>query len=235
MSELPPADNRFPNLVTLKLSTQPLVQESPFGSIPSEDSSQSIDLKMTLRFGCQKFSFPSGEVLVYLKCGELKLKLTNGKIPLEKMGLVAPFEPIIEVKQQQVRGRKTEMTVAVPAGIKTEEVSQQTTEVEFQASKIRNRGTEIAPIWEFMADFEPPYLIGQLTNSSLGEVKINSHPCSVQATFTVSDHKDLYLEGKGLWPKDLSRNKLAILERAFFRRFIEPKLHPYLSQVEGQL
>jgi hypothetical protein len=229
-------NNKFPDFVYLKLSAHPLEQPSLLGSISSPTKDQLVDLKLTLRFGTQTFHVPGGYVRVRLKRGEIKLSLKNGKIPLEKMGLVAPFETTVEVEQQQTKGSELEATVAAGGSIKTKDASQQTTKVKSQASKIRNRGTENEPIWEFEANFiESPYLIGQLTDSSLGEIEINSQPCNLQAFFTVNSQKDLHLEGEGLWPKELSRNKLAVLERAFFNRFIAPKLQPYLSQVEGQL
>jgi hypothetical protein len=230
------AENRFPDLVFVKLSACPPRSESLLGSISSRINAYSVELKLTLRFGIHAFRVPGGYVRVGLRRGELKLKLENGKIPLEKMGLVMPFETTIEVEQQEGSGRESEATVAVAGGLKIKYTGQQTTKVKSQASKIHNRGTENEPTWEFIANFiESSHLIGQLTDSSLGKVEVSSQPCGLQSLFTVSFQKDLYLEGEGLWPKDLSRNRLAILERAFFHRFIEPKLQPYVSQVKGQL
>lgn len=235
MSDLP-AENRFSDLVFVKLIACSPKSKSLIGNISSRKKDYSVELKLTIRFGTQTFPVPGGYIRVGLRQGEFKLSLRNGKIPLEKMGLVNPLQLTVEVEQQQGSGRESETTVALAAGLKIKDSIQQATKLKSQASKVRNRGTENNPIWEFISNpIESPYLIGQLTDSSLGEVEVNSQPCNLHSLFTVNFQKDLHLEGEGLWPKDISRNQLAILERAFFNRFIAPNLQPWLSQINGQL
>jgi hypothetical protein len=232
-------ENKFPDCVFMKLRGAPVEQEASsilVGVSPSTTfiSATEVDLKLTLRFGRQPIKIPGGCVWISLKRGELRLKLDNGKIPLEKMGLVTPFETAVEVEQQQEDGRESETNIAVAAGVKAKDIRKQTSKAKFKGYKIRNRGLEEEPIWEFEA-VGTQSLSGQLTEEFLGILEKNSKPCNLQATFTVRGQRDLILNGEGLWPKELSRNKLAVLEREFFRRFIEPKLEPYISHVGGEL
>jgi hypothetical protein len=60
-----------------------------------------------------------------------------------------------------------------------------------------------------------------------------SQAYAIEATFEVRGQQDIFLaEAEGLWDKNLGRNKLAVLERELFLRFIAPKLKPYLSFTE---
>jgi hypothetical protein len=234
--------NRFPDCVNMRLLSEPVKKETLsmlIGLLMSIflknlKKTTDVELKLTLRFGRQRIDMPGGCVWISLKRGELLLKLDNGKIPLEKMGLVTPFETAVEVEQQQESGRESETSVAVAASIKAKDASKQTIKAKFKGYKIHNRGSEEEPIWEFEV-IGTQSLSGQLTKESLGIVEKNEKPCNLQTIFTVRGQCDLHLKGEGLWPTELSRNKLAVLEREFFRRFIEPKLEPYLSHVGGEL
>jgi hypothetical protein len=236
MSELP-VKNRYPDIVYLKLSVhRPEQRRALLKDAPIEEMTDSIELRITLRFGTQTFRALGGSVRVGLKQGRLSLTLKNARIPLEKMGLVSSFSMAIEVEQQQANSCEYEGTVAVAPGLKAKEASQQTKKVKYQASKIHNGGTEVEPTWTFEANsIESHHLLGQITEAFLGNVEINSKPAVLYAEFISIGQRDLHLVGQGLWPKELSRNKLAVIERAFFRKFIEPRLHPYLSQVEAQI
>jgi hypothetical protein len=237
MSEFPET-NRYPDIVCLKLSAH--LSELRWAFLKTvffKRQIHSVDLKLTLRFGTQTIRSKLGSVRVGLKRGRLRLTLKNARMPLEEMGLVYPFAMTVDVERQKVRGHEYEGTVSAAPGVKTKDANQQTDKVKYQAQKVYNRGSEIEPTWTFEANpLESPYLLGQLTENLLGKVEINSKPAFVFADFTFSGQRDLHLEGEGgLWPKDLARDNLAVIERLFFRMFIEPKLQPFLSQIEFQL
>lgn len=230
MSELPDPD-RFPSLISLRLAR---IQPSRM-RIPGRDKHPSVDLSLTIRFGTETFCLPFGYVRVSLKRGELKLGIENGKIPLNHMGLVSPLETKFELEKKQLRGHESGATVGGGLGLSFKSSTQDSFSVKSQLSnvRIRTKGTERSPTWEFEANScEFPHLEGQLTDCSLGRAYVECRDWSVQAEFIAYVQRDLYLEAGGLWPKELSRNKLAILERMFFYRFIKPRFQPYLSRVE---
>jgi len=236
-------ENRFPDCVLMKLHCVPVELEQPeqvTTLILSPDArsttttTKTISLKLTIRFAKQTINSPGGQVTFGLKRGELDLKLINGRIPLEKMGLVATFELELEVEEQQEQGREAEANIAVAGGVKTKDASKSTIKTKSTRSRVAHRGTEENPIWEFSM---APTLSGRLAEQPLGTIELNGLPCSVEATFSVRSQSDIELfDVAGLLKaKNLSRNKTAWATREFFLRFIAPKLQPHISRVEGQL
>jgi hypothetical protein len=236
-------ENRFPDCVLMKLHCAPVEPEQPEqattlilspGTRSPTTTTRTISLKLTIRFHKQTIKLPGGEVEFGLKRGELDLKLINGRIPLEKMGLVAAFELEVEVEEQQEQGREAEANIAVAGGVKTKDASKRTIKTKSKRSRVANRGTEENPIWEFSME---PNLSGRLAEESLGTIELNGLPCRVDAAFSARSQSDVELfDVAGLLKaKNLSRNKTAWATREFFLRFIAPKLQPHLSRVEGQL
>jgi len=220
--------NRFPNLVFLKLN----------GTSSIRSNIRQIAMTMTLRFGEQCLVTPIGKVRFGLKRGELKLKLIDGTMALEEMGLTTPFTIEIGVEEQKEQGGETEINIATSVGIKARSINKAGTKTTHKTYQCHTGGTEEDPIWVFHAETEnPPILLGQLTEESLGTVKPTKIPCRMKATFEVPRQSALYLIGSDgiLWAKDLERNKTALLAIFFFKKFIQPKLKPYLSQIEGSV
>ncbi len=235
------ASNLFPNCVFIKLHSEPIQPESAISLIVSTAPLQQVsvkefELKLTIRFGEQEIQVPGGRVCFGLKRGELKLKLENGLIPLEKTKLIARLETEIEFEEQQEKGKESEASIAIAAGIKTKDSDKTIVKGKYKAYPISTKGTEEEPVWVFETKTKEPILRGQLTQESLGVVQVNSSPCLIRAIFKIRGQCDLYLiESEGLLKaKSLSRNKTALLTREYFLRFIAPKLQPYISQVEVQ-
>jgi len=221
-------ENRFPDLVFLKLN----------GISSIKSNIRQIAMTMTLRFGEQCLVTPAGKVRFGLKRGELKLKLIDGTMALEHMGLTTPFTIEIGVEEQKEEGGETEINIATSGGMKARSIKKAGIKTTHKTYQCHTGGTEKDPIWIFHAETEnPPILLGQLTEESLGTVKPAKIPCQIKATFEVSGQSALYLiESEGiLWAKDLERNKTAPLAILFFKQFIQPKLKPYLSQIEGSV
>jgi len=195
-------------------------------------------MTMTLRFVEQCLVTPIGKVRFGLKRGELKLKLIDGTMALEEMGLTTPFTIEIGVEEQKEQGGETEINIATSGGIKARSINKAGTKTTHKTYQCHTGGTEEDPVWVFHAETEnPPILLGQLTEESLGTVKPTKIPCQMKATFEVPRQSALYLIGSDgiLWAKDLERNKTAPLAIFFFKKFIQPKLKPYLSQIEGSV
>jgi hypothetical protein len=237
--------NRFPDCVCMKLHSAPTQLEesaSPILTPTSRSqatSSQEIALKLTIRFSKQEIKIEKARSSVWfgLKRGELKLKIENGKIPLEKMGLTAPFTVEFEQEVQREKGSGIEANLAAVSSLKGSQSNKESTKAKYKTYQFYTKGTETDPVWVFEAKTEEQILIGQLTEGRLGTVEVTAKPCNVKATFEVRGQRDLYLiESEGLLgAKNLNRNPTAMLTREFFLRFIESKLQSYLSRVEVHL
>lgn len=243
MNQLSNSSNRFPDCVFLKLHSEPLLTSSSLiatsASTPVRASGK-VDLKLTIRFGKQEIGVPSVRSSVWfgLRRGELRLEITNGKMPLETIGLKAEFAKEIEVEVGSEMGRETELNLAGALGIKDKGTIKRSDKAKQKFYQCHSKGTETEPVWEFEVKTErPPILEGQLTEERLGTVESLNAPCHLRATFMVRRQRDVYLiESEGLFRvENLSRDQLAIIEREFFNRFIKSRLQPYLSQVEEQL
>lgn len=237
-------ENRFPDCVFMKLHSEPVRSQkrSVLGLLPQSATKspqlKQVDLKLTIRFGKQTIQCPGGTVQFGLKRGELKLKLENSRIPLEKIGLKASFAKTVEVEEQQEKGRESEATLAVAGGVKTKNTGKTATKSKFMLDRVTNHGLEEEPAWEFEGQGgAEPVLQGQLTEELLGTIELMGHPCCLRATFEIRGRSDIHLfDSDGLLrAKNLSRNKTAWATQEFFLRFIAPKLQPHISQVEGHL
>lgn len=236
------AENRFTDCLCMKLHSTPVQSEgATFLELPHSSGvaiKGQVVLKLTLRFSKQEIKTPGGQVWFGLRRGELRLKLKNGKIPLEKMGLANLFEVEIEVEEQLEKGQESEGTLAVSPNMKLKSASKTITKAKHKVRQVSNRGSEKEPVWEFEVKAgTDPYLNGVLQEECLGTVEVNGATCIIEATFVVRGQGDIHLlDSTGLFAaKNLSRNKTALLTREFFLRFIAPKLQPYLSQVKGEL
>lgn len=239
--------NRFPDCVFVKLHKPSFDPDKKISSVillPHSTESHApgtaeADLKLTIRFGQQEVEVPGGKVWFGLKRGELKLRLENGQIPIEKQELTAKLENEIEFEIHQEKGRELEGSTSldIKTGLiaKTKGINKTSTKANFKTYSIFTRGTEEQPIWVFEVNKYQPVLQGQLNEVTLGLVNMFAKPCCIEAVFEIRGQQDISLtEADGLWSKDIGRNKLAILERELFLRFIAPKLKPYLSRVEVQ-
>lgn len=246
--------DRFPSCVSIRLHSTPVPQDESSKSIlistPSQQAVVSeADLSLTIRFGEQEIKVPGGQVWFGLKRGQLRLKLENGRIPLEKVDLIAPLELAVEVEDQQESGTSGELNLSLTgavqpdpsvtvggAGVKGGFTNKKSTKLKHKVHQCISGGTEVEPNWIFESKVEEQILVGQRTQEKLGTVEITINPCQVKATFEVSGQVDIRLtRSSSLWVSDIGRNKAALIERVFFLRFIAPKLQPYLSQVEVQL
>ncbi|MBK1987800.1 hypothetical protein A0J48_009660 [Sphaerospermopsis aphanizomenoides BCCUSP55] len=98
--------------------------------------------------------------------------------------------------------------------------------------QVTTNGSKSNPTWEFELSIGARVLIGSLQNQKLGTVQLRNKPCSVEATFEVSQQYVHLMETEGLYPTNISRNKQIILEASFRKYLLESKLQPYLSRAE---
>lgn len=236
--------NRFPSCVFVKL-TGSLFKTSKnlFSSLGifTKDklvNSEIFELKLTIRFGKEKIDVPGGSVWFGVKRGELRLKMTNAKIPIEKQGLVPVLENGLNVEIQQEEGLEIEggasFGAASSINARRKGVTKTSSKAIVKSYSISTSGAEHEPVWIFEAKSHASILIGQVNEVPLGPVCMcNPKQCSIRATFSLRGQQDISLiEAEGLWSKNIGRNKLAILERELFLRYISARLNPWLSSAE---
>jgi len=227
-----PPRNNFPDCVFVKLHSLPQVASQTPGE---------VELHLTIRFGEQTIKLPSGDQVCFgLKRGELKLKLSKGKMPLERMGLTAPFQVKFEVEEQYQEGSGREASLSKELGVKLTGSSSSADKVQYQLYQAWTRGTEVEPVWVFAAQVQD-FLSGSLQQERLGTVEVEGNPCIVAATFEISQQVDICLiQSESILPgrlrlKRLSLSKQQHIQREFFLRCIAPKFRQPLSYVEHQL
>lgn len=214
-----PQANRNPDLVWIKLHMLSM-------------SGNMIELKATIRFSEQELEVLGGKVWFGLKRGTLRLAIENGRMPLETMGLVVPFENEIEVDSIQESTQETELKITVPSGFRDRRSLRESNSRQRKIYQCYTKGTETEPIWGFEVKRDL-VLTGQLTEVTLGRIEVSEKPCTIKAKFEVDSPKDLHLtRASGIFPENIGTNKLAILERELFFRFVASRLQPILSEVE---
>jgi hypothetical protein len=241
-------ENKFQNCVFIKLHTIDSQRKEGFGGIfrfPRRlgTTTVDVDLELTIRFGVHEIEVPGGRVRVGIKRGKLKLRLENGKMPLEKMLMTGELKTSTEVEEQNEIGGETEGSTSIGGPTfgkllgKSKKSSKKSEKSKYVINQVFTQGTEEKPVWIFEAPINECMLKGQLSKGKLGSVEIYNKPCLIEATFEVKGSRDLYLgDVEGLLKaKDLSRNKTALLTTEFLLRWIAPSLQPYLSRVEVEL
>jgi hypothetical protein len=241
----PPAtepENRFPNCVYVKLSGTPVeaaASSQPELLLPKPATKshtvEQIDLYLTIRFGEHKQQLPGGSVTFGLKGGELKFQLDNCQVPLEKIALSDEFEVAIETQQQEEKSSQKQGsgTIALNPTVTSGNTEAEKIAKTYKTKvyQVRTKGTETAPVWEFVAKANP-CLQGLLKEAKLATIKVIDKPCGAKATFEV-DVQNVYLTDAGwLLEKNLIKKKSAVIERRIIKNFLEAKLKPYLSRVE---
>lgn len=235
------AENRLPDCVFMKLSATP-VETSPQEQVLVLSSTSSPlpvtkkhHLYLTIRFGEHREKIRGGYVTFGLKQGVLKVVLSNGKIPLETIELANEFEVAVEV--QNIQGKTTEKhgsaSLAVTGGVSTgaKEAETTTAMVKQKVYQVILQGTEEAPVWIFKAQNKELFLTGLLKQTKLGTLE-NTNPGYVKATFKSSIRDVVLVTGEGLYPKNISRNKRAIIEQKIAHYLLKSKLDSCLSQIE---
>jgi hypothetical protein len=229
-SNLPEPLNQFPDCVLMKLHS----------SLQAALQTRESELQLTIRFGEQAILLPGKKSVTFgLRRGELKLKISQGLIPLEKMGLATLFQTKISIEKQRQEGRTREANIMKDSGLKLSDSSSTTDKVQETLSQVRTRGTETDPVWVFEEQIQD-CLSGSLVLERLGTVVIEGDNCIVIATFEVAHQSDIiFIEMDELLPqgilKVLSPNNQRMICREFFIRCILPKLLQPLSQVEHRL
>lgn len=180
---------------------------------------QQIKLYLTLQFQDQRELLVRGHVKFGLTGGRLRVKLKNAEIPASSNQLGRSYELVVPKKKKPA-----------DAPPQANFPSADTTEPSQISCKVAVLGTPTRPVWVFEVDQGGSVLKGVLKNTALATLDVTAKPCYIEASFEVAP-RDIHLsEAEGLWPKNLSKKKSVVIERAIIRRFLEQKLSPYLSR-----
>jgi hypothetical protein len=185
---------------------------------------QQIKLYLTIQFKEQRELLIGGHIKFGLKGGKLRVKLKNAEIPASSNQLGRSYELAVHKKQPLV---SIPQNSEIPANLPSTQTSEP---LQLISCKVAVRGTPTRPVWIFQVDKDGSVLKGVLKHTELATLDITEKPCYIEATFEVAP-RDIHLsEAEGLWPKNISKKKSVVIERAIICRFLELNLSPYLSR-----
>lgn len=191
----------------------------PVAGSPNKSEPQQLKLYLTLQFREQRELLVGGHIKFGLKGGRLRVKLKNAEIPLTSNQLGRSYELVVQKKRQ-----------LADASPQDNLPTTKSEPLQLISCKVAVKGTPTRPVWIFAVDQGGSVLKGTLKNTALAILDITAKPCYIEAIFEVTP-RDIYLsEAEGLWPKNLSKKKSVVIERAIVRRFLEQNLTPYLSR-----
>jgi len=239
----PQVESKFPDCVAMKLHlktrAEPL-EPSPFtvsalvspGRAEVATHPKELDLSLTINFGGEqeievpggnRLGLPGGRATFGVRRGQLRFTLQNCKLPLEKIALSKPFKVSIVVEKEKTRSNEIQASTGLDSrsvvGKVGEGSSEKTTDEVYQVKKV---GSEEQPAWVFEAYGNCTVLEGMLPETLLGTLKIAAQPCEITAGFTVRGDDIQITWGKIGGVENITRNKLAVIERFIALRHIKP-------------
>ena len=234
-------ENKCPDclLIELKGICQQQKWKLPLPSSKSVDIEE-IELHLTINFNEQWEALPKGRIKFGIRSGELRLRLENGKIPLERRELNDPFEVAVQKDRQNQEGSENQSSVEASVakgepGVKAtrseKRTAGKTDKFQFTACQITTKGAEETPAWVFEVATGEPVLKGTLTNQKLATMNVTAKPCEVKATFEISP-RDVRITGaEGPWLANLIPEKREALDIGLAKLLLKHKLRSPLSQV----
>ncbi len=202
---------------------------------------EKLKLYLTIQFNEQWVQVPLlGRVRFGLKGGELRLRLKNGKIPLEARNYSGSFDPDVEKQRKQQESQENHSKFegswdknkpGVKANHGHKNTGGTTDGFQFIDPQITTKGSEENLAWVFEVKTGQPVFKGLLKEVELGTIDVMAKPCYIEATFEVS-MPDVHVTGaEGLLSPEISREKHVVLDRKIALLILDHKLKPYLSKV----
>lgn len=236
---LPDCEDRFPNCLRMELAIEPIETKGFLQKIWHKKPKQ-IDLSLNLHFGEHEEQIESGSVSFRIKRGKLKLELTNGEVPPQNIKLKYECQTLVEIEEEEAGGNETEREESAVSnleiGINFPGTERSNKKVQTWDYLVYSQGGLHDPTWIFVPKVDKQFLQGSLQNADLATVEIVDRPCRLIATFKVTKPDDIALTRfPARSQKNLSKKKIAIIERGIVRRFLDEKLKnpDYISRVES--
>jgi hypothetical protein len=232
-------ENQCSDCVFIKLTGEPIDERQWFGL---KLIFKQINIRLTISFNEQWEDLPGGRIKFGIKAGELRLILSNGNIPYrdrewkDTLDSSISKERQMRVVQKKQGSGKTSATSGGDTKIEVKGGAENTEEVtdkfQFSVAQVTTKGSEQDPAWIFEQKTGEQVLKGTISDQKLATVRVERKPCTIQATFSVSE-RDVYIsEAEGLWSSSISRNKKAVIERVLVLNRLKSKLKPYVSRQE---
>jgi hypothetical protein len=227
------SQNRFPYLVLVEIEFVPAAIDQ---SSPSS-TSRFVDLRITLQFNLTSFTDSDGSsIQLGLRQGQLKLKLTNGRMSFGKRG----FVPAFPIAAKRTVEREQTFVGNVGLGLGVERGTGTTVATEHEIPQVLLLGSDEEPIWQFQSHPDH-YLFGMLRQEWFGTIETNEQACTVEATFEILRSANVFvaIEGEFLSgsPEESVlrrlRNRVEPLRERYFGGLTQNS--SWLSRVEGQL
>lgn len=201
--------------------------------------SEEIEIQLTaIRFGEQVMSTSKRDKIVSfgLKRCKLILNLNNCTMPIENMGLTAPFQKQIKLERENKNKDDKQLDVGMTSGYRMTEGIEWGEKISDIIPQVYTTGTEKNPVWVFQAVAEE-CLRGQITKEKLGIIKVNNNPSSLEAKLTIKGQSDLhFIDTSGIFEgKNLSHEAKKLLLIKFYLKYIEPRIKNHLSRIQLQL
>jgi hypothetical protein len=237
-------ENKCPDCIFVKLEGKQIPRRFKLNfRQPERAATQQISLKLLISFNAQWESLKIGRIKFGLKGGELKLRLENCKMYYEDCKLHAPLDISIQQERQEQKSSKSRVGIEPTwsdgqlggkINFDTENTNGRTDTFKVNAYQVSQKGSEENPTWVFEVETGEPFLKGRLAGTELGLVTVERKPCSIKATFEVSQRDIHIVEAEDPWLINLIPEKRTVLDIIFAKKLLEHKLTPYLSRAELQ-
>lgn len=171
-------------------------------------------------------------------------------MPLKYRELTGSFQLSISTERQKEEGGEYQNGIEASfsngkAGIKAnlgDKVTTKTTDkFSFTSCQVTTKGLDNTPTWVFELRTGEPVFKGLLKPEKVGTINVNDHrqPCCLEATFVVSLRDIQFIDGRGIWFKnlfgqDLIREEKVVLDRRLAKVLLKKQFQPYLSKVVCQ-
>jgi len=168
-----------------------------------------------------------------IESGELRVRLENGKLPLDIRQLNNSFDVTSKKDKQNQESSKNQSGIetSLAKGEQGVKATPREKKIAGKICQITTKGAEETPASVFEVATEEPLLKGALTNQELATMNVTAKPCEVEATFGTS-RQDLKITGaKGQWLTNLIPEKREALEIALAKLLLKHKLQSPLTQV----
>jgi hypothetical protein len=240
----PEIKNHFPRCVAMKLHFEIEFSwtEKFVNSFLQNKIVPDIDLLLTIDFGSEqeilipagvRLGLPEGKVKFGIKRGELELRLENCYLEQDSVVLKSEFklfdpcEKTIENSNKFSADLQPNEKKTISGKASAEIGSKQITKFDQLFWKINKVGDKCNPLWVFEISHDENYLKGNLTRQALGTLtqttksdEENLCP-SLIATFSARSEDAFLSWGQVAFTPNITRNKLAAIERAIALRYIK--------------
>jgi len=200
--------------------------------------------------GAKVLGIPSGKATFGARRCELRFALWGCQLPLDQVLLNAPLKRSLVVETQRERATETQLGATLGGTVGEKPSGTGTTTVGFKGSgkavekvtterwQVHYTGDEKKPMWVFEVKDGDSILQGALTREQLGTVSFDSdvkhqemplkgdeQPGAIlKATLAVRAEDVRLTWGKFGWTPNITRNRLAVIERAIALKHIGPQL-----------